>query len=709
MAKFLTVLLAVAPWVTSSAAVAQISLDADSPELCSRAKTASVERAAAARELQLKSSSDPLTLQTDVQHYRLELEVDPAARFIEGRTTMTVACVEDGVDAFHFWLDSTLAVTGIEVDGVAAGWRRLGNPTVEVDLASVCDAGDDFELAVDYEGYAVTSGLSSIVFESQGGWPVVATLSEPWFSYTWWAVKEDSRDKATGDLVITVPSELSVVANGVLVSTNPLAGNRRLFRWATGYPTSPYLFAFSATRYTTFGDTFNFPGGWMPVEFFIYPDSDSPTNRAGWRRSAEMLGTFSELFGLYPFVDEKYAIYQFPWGGGMEHQTATAQGGDHAFSESLTAHELSHQWWGDMVTCATWSDIWLNEGFATYSAALWFEYQTGTSNPDALRSYMSQARPEEVDEAIYIRNPVDVDRIFSGNYSYRKGAWVLHMLRSVVGTGTFFDILDAYRHRFEYGAATTEDFRQVAEEVWGGDLSWFFDEWVYGGGAPAYEYGWREHEIGGRRYLEISLEQTQAEGVFSMPVEIEVDEGQQTRRVTLWNSAALQHFLVPVSAPVDAVDIDPDAWVLTRSVTAGAFTDGPPKVVAIDPAPGSVVRAGEPLSVRVTFHEDVVVDSSAFHLRRIGGGDYAVAATYDGETYTATITSQQPLAGGRYELVVGDSIVDAESGLALDGELTAPWKSSALPSGDGSPGGDAIVAFDATGTRGPARRVSATP
>jgi hypothetical protein len=139
-------------------------------------------------------------------------------------------------------------------------------------------------------------------------------------------------------------------------------------------------------------------------------------------------------------------------------------------------------------------------------------------------------------------------------------------------------------------------------------------------------------------------------------------------------------------------------------VTAGAFTDGPPKVVAIDPAPGSVVRAGEPLSVRVTFHEDVVVDSSAFHLRRVGGGESAVAVIYNADTSTATVTSHQPLAGGRYELVVGDSIVDAEGGLALDGELTAPWKTSALPSGDGSPGGDAIVAFDATGTRGPAMR-----
>ena len=331
MVKFLTMLFVVAPWLMPPVETTQTPVQLDTPELCSRAKTASPERAKAARYLQLKSSNDQLALQTDVQHYRLELEVNPADRFIDGRTTMTVACVEDGVTAFHFWLELMLTITEVEVDGVAAGWHRLTNPTVEVELALVCDTGEDFELAVDYEGYPLTAGLGSIVFETQGSWPVVATLSEPWFSYTWWAVKEDSRDKATGELVITVPSQLSVVANGVLVDTTSLAGNRRRYRWATAYPMSPYLFAFSATRYTTFSDNFHHTGGSMPVEFFVYPGSDVPANRAGWRRSVDILSTFSELFGLYPFVEEKYAIYQFPCGGGMEHQTVTGQGGNSTF------------------------------------------------------------------------------------------------------------------------------------------------------------------------------------------------------------------------------------------------------------------------------------------------------------------------------------------------------------------------------------------
>jgi aminopeptidase N len=703
MLMVLMMLVGVAPWVMPPVDTTQLSVEVDSPELCSRAKIASVERLAAARELQLKSSNDPLAMQTDVQHYRLELEVVPDASFIEGRTTMTVECVEDGVTAFRFWLHSVLTINELQVDGSDADWTRLDDATVEVELASSCDTGEDFDLMVDYEGYPVTSGLSSIVFDTQGGWPVVSTLSEPWFSYTWWPVKEDNRDKATGELLITVPTQLTVVANGVRLSNTPLSGDRRRFRWATDYPTSPYLFAFAATRFNTFSEVFNYGGGSMPVDFFVWPERDTAENRDAWRLSVDMLGTFSELYGLYPFVDEKYAIYNFPWGGGMEHQTATAQGGENAFSENLTAHEAAHQWWGDMVTCATWSDIWLNEGFATYSAALWFEYRSGSSDPEGLRNYMSQARPDEVDEAIYIQSPTDVSRIFSGNYSYRKGAWVVHMLRGVVGDEAFFETLAAYRERFAYSAATSEDFRAVAEGVWGGDLSWFFDEWVYGGGAPAYEYGHQEHEIAGQRFLEISLEQTQVEGVFAMPLEIEIGEGGQQRRTVVWNSASTQHFLLPVSAPVNALALDPDAWILTRSVGEAAFTDGPPKIVTVDPAPGSVLRVGEPLTMTVIFHEDVVIDAADISLQRVGGADYDVEVAYNAATHTATITTQDPLAGGTYELIVGDTVVDA-NGFALDGEMLAPLKTNVLPSGDGSPGGDAVIPFGVVGTRGPTRR-----
>jgi aminopeptidase N len=708
MIWLLSLLILAATWQTPVAEVSRGAVDVEPPEGCSHAKTAIARAAAEDKALRPKSTDDPLAEQTDVLHYRLDFEVVPTTRFLGGSNTMTVRCREDGVTAFRFWLQSAMSITSVRVDGSIAHWSRLDSATLEVELGRSCDEDEVFSLEVVYEGFPVSTGLASIVFETQGGWPVVSTLSEPWFSYTWWPVKEDSRDKATGEMLVTVPDELTVVSNGVLIDADALPRDRRRFHWSTEYPMSPYLFAFSATHYVTFDDTFIFDQGSMPVEFFIYPGSDTAANRNGWLDSVDMLATFGDLYGLYPFIDEKYAIYQFPWGGGMEHQTATGQGGQSAFSESLTAHELAHQWWGDMVTCATWSDIWLNEGFATYSEALWFEHRSGTPDKAALHQAMFFRRPTEFDDTVYVYDTSDVRRIFSGNYTYRKGSWVVHMLRGVVGDETFFAILDAYRERFEYLAADTEDLRAVAEEVSGRDLSWFFNRWVYLGGAPAYSYGWQELEIDGQRYLEISLEQTQNESPFTMPVTVETMELGASRSYTIRNNARMQHFLIPVSAAVDDVDLDPDDWILTRSVTASAFQDGPPKVVAVSPGPGSVFRVGYPLEMTVTFHQDVVIDGGDFTLQRSDGTLYDLAVTYDAETFTATVTSRQPLAGGRCELVVSDEIVNAANGFALDGEMDANGETGLLPSGDGIPGGDAVIKLGVGGTRRPSSRVRPT-
>ena len=679
----------------------------DPPDSCSRAKTARARYLEKADALRLKSVNDPLAGQTDVRHYRLDFEVHPTARYIDGSNTMTVKTLVDDVTAFRFWLHRALTITAVEVEGETAAWRRLDEEVIEVSLGRSYVTGEIFELKVEYAGFPVTLGWGSIAFDSIDGTPVVSTLSEPWYSYTWWPVKEDSRDKATGDLLITVPDELTVVSNGVLLDVDYVAGGKRRFHWSTGYPMSPYLFAFSATRYNTFSNNFVHSHGSMPVEFFIYPDSDTASNRARLRLAVDMLATFGDLYGLYPFIDEKYAIYEFPWGGGMEHQTASGQGG---FWESLTAHELAHQWWGDMVTCATWSDIWLNEGFATYSEALWFENKTGTPDPSALRSAMIGKRPNQFDDSVYVHDPSSMARIFSPDYSYRKGAWVLHMLRYVVGDEAFFDALDVYRDRFEYLTATTEDFQSVVEDVSGRDLDWFFSQWVFEGGAPAYRYGWREHEIAGRRYLEVSLSQVQDEAPFEMPVTIETLELGDHRTYTVSNDERSEHFLIPVSAPVDQVDLDPGEWILTRSKAAAAFTEGPPRVVAIEPIPGSVVSGGVPLSITVTFHEDVVVDDSHFVLRRMDGTEMDLDVTYDAGTSTATLVSQTPLGMGRFKLIIDDTIVDAAAGLALDGEIAETSASEVLPSGDGVAGGDAVVEYVSIVTRRPSTRaVPETP
>jgi aminopeptidase N len=414
---------------------------------------------------------------TDVLHYDLDLEIIPSQQRLEGHNTITVRSLSDGLASFEFWLHESLMISSVQVNGSPAAWVRLDPAAVEVALDRAYAVDEQFAVRIDYAGQPVADGFGSIIFTTQSGNPLVFTLSEPWFAYTWWPVKEDNRDKATGDLRFTVPQTLKVASNGVLQSIEPAGAGKHRFHWKTEYPTVPYLFAFSASVYNEFSDTWTYqplspPGAdnvTMPVDFMIFPASDTPANRNAWLTTLPMLTVFSDLFGAYPFASEKYGIYQFGFGGGMEHQTMSGQGG---FGISLTAHELGHQWWGNMITCADWHNIWLNEGFATYSEALWFEFQPGSSGTPALHGAMASRRPTTFNVTVYRYNISTPSQIFSTNAVYRKGAWVLHMLRHIAGNKAFFEILREYRNRYEFDSTVTEDFLDVVETILGRDMSW---------------------------------------------------------------------------------------------------------------------------------------------------------------------------------------------------------------------------------------------
>jgi hypothetical protein len=321
---------------------------------------------------------------------------------------------------------------------------------------------------------------------------------------------------------------------------------------------------------------------------------------------------------------------------------------------------------------------------------------------------MVNRRPSQLGGTVYVHDTSSVSRIFSGNYSYRKGSWVLHMLRHVVGDDSFFQTLEAYRERFEFETATTEDFREAAEDVSGMELGWFFDQWVYGGGAPSYLWGWQEHLVGGQRYLELAVEQSQAEPGFSMPIDVGVLISGEHETFIIWNEARSQHFLIPVSGPVDGIGLDPDHWILSGSVFERSFVEGPPRVVEVSPAPASVIEPGALSSMTVVFHEDVVADDSHFVLLDERGIEIEHTASYDSGSFTATLELAQPLPRGEYRLTVSDDVVDAAAGLALDGEIAQAPESASLPSGNGVSGGNAVIHFSVDGIRRPLRRRAAS-
>lgn len=644
---------------------------------------------------------------TDVLHNDLDIEltnINPATNSctITGRNTMTIRSTTGALTEFQFRLRNQFSITGAFVNGstpVTVTAPTSSTRSVTLDRAYGID--EVFTLRIEYNGTTVSAAFGSIeVRTHSGGIPVVASLSEPYYAYTWWPAKDgdvflpgDNSDKATLDFALTAPSSYTVAANGLLEGVDLLSGSRSRHRWASAYPMTTYLVSFSATQYNSWTVNYAHPGGSMPVQFFIYPSNDNASNRLGWEKVVTMLGTFRPLYGEYPFVDEKYGIYNFPFGGGMEHQTMTGQS---AFSEGLSAHELAHQWWGDAVTCKTWNHIWLNEGFASYAEALWAEHKPGSSGLPALKSAMAGMKYTGPGSVYVYDDEVDsLWDIFDGSTSYDKGAWVLHMLRHVLGDPSFFAALADYRALFEDAAATTEDFQAVCEGHYpGGDLDWFFSQWVYEEGAPSYAWGWTTTQVNGKQYLLISVDQTQSAAYprFTMPIDLVV--GGST--VAVFNDSDTEHFVIPVLSSPASVSFDPNAWVLWGSRTEGAYTPGPPTIVETSPAPGAFVEARDfQNTISVYFHAPVNLAPGDVSLVGDATGPRSFTLASQSGVNPVVLNLDGPLQADTYTVTIGDGVTGASGGLALDGELIDPDDAASFPSGDGSPGGVAIIRFQA--------------
>jgi aminopeptidase N len=678
-------------------------------------------QALAARWLERSVRGDAVSREamddTDVLHYDLDIEISnlsPGTNTctITGANVITIRSRVPDLTEFTFRLRSQYNVTSALVNGTTpVSVTTLDTVSRRVDLDRAYEIDEVFTLTIAYTGQSVSRGFGSIDVSTQFGTPVVATLSEPYFAYTWWPVKDgpfgepgDNSDKATIDLTITVPNNYVVPSNGVLLGVDMLSGNRRRYRWSHNYPITMYLVSFAATNYNTWTQLYNHAGGTMPVEFYIYPGNDTSGNRAAWERVLDMLPVFRDIFGEYPFIEEKYGIYNFNFGGGMEHQTITGQG---TFAESVTAHELAHQWWGDMITCRTWSDIWLNEGFATYGECLWEERKTGVINPTAYFAAVQARKPSSVGNTVYVppAQTNDLNRIFSSTFSYQKGCWVLHQLRGVVGDDTFFDILADYRAAFEFSAATTDEFVAVASNTYGSDLSWFFDQWVYQPGAPAYNFGWQSANVAGQNYLLARVAQTQGGGypnVFIMPVDLRVTIGGSPQTVTVWNDAREQWFVVPISATATALQFDPNQWILRTGASTVTYVPGPPKIVQTDPAPGDEVLDESPISqITVTFHTPVNTAATDFSLVGQNTGPHTFTLAGTSGVNPVVLNLDNPLPPDVYTLSIADSLTAANSSMALDGEIADSTDPASLPSGNGVSGGQAVIQFAVVPSIGP--------
>ncbi|MFA6980194.1 MAG: M1 family aminopeptidase [Ignavibacteriaceae bacterium] len=530
------------------------------------------ERKAFERKLTFSKVAYPSDPNYDVQYYKLDVSVTHTPKFIGGVVTLNAKSLLDSLTSVKIDLQNTLTVDSI-ISGSKISFQHVSD-VITVQLEKVYKLNELFSLKIYYHGAPGSSGFGSYETGYHNGVKTIFTLSEPYGASDWWPCKDTPADKAdSADIWIRCDSSLKAISNGKLTGVANNKDGTFTWKWEERYPIAQYLISMAISNFAEYQQYFKYSKtDSMSVIHYIYPEYLNQ-NKTNLGKTTNMLQVFSDKFGLYPYIKEKYGHVSFGWGGGMEHQTITSLGGSN-LSIDLISHELAHHWFGDKVTCKDWQNIWLNEGFATFCEAVYAEAVGGKASYD---SYVSNSMyyAKKAVGTIYVKDISTVDEIFNGYRSYEKGGIVLHMLRGIVGDDKFFTLMRNYLDdpRYAYNVATTEDFQGVAESVYGSSLDYFFKEWIYGENFPTYTVKWNTSTLGnGTSNVNVSIAQSKntTPQFFTMPIQINIKTSVGDTLFTVFNNQLTQGFSFVVNGTVSAIQFDPNNFILKNSsVTVG--------------------------------------------------------------------------------------------------------------------------------------------
>ena len=521
----------------------------------------------------------------DVTYYKLDLTLENTSLNVAGSVWMRVRVGALTLDSLAFELyqgqpgEATLNIDSVVVNGRRSpGIRRVGND-VTAALAQPAAAGSLTDARIYYQGSAPLAGTAAIGngFNNRSRvrvngvyqpYNITWSLSEPFAAHEWFPCKQVLTDKAdSSDVWVTTTLPNKVGSNGVLVRTVPLPANQVRYEWKSRHPIAYYLISVAVAPYLE-TVTYARPTGGpvVPIVDYVYNQNTLSFYQREINRTAGFIENYSNLVGIYPFADEKYGHSMAPLGGGMEHQTMTTQDG---FTFTLTAHELFHQWFGDNVTCASWADIWLNEGFASYGEYLSLQ---ALATPADARGWMDNAHEyaQRNNGTLYVADTTNVGRIFDYYLSYKKGAAVVHMLRYLLNDDTkFFRALRTYQSQYRGRTARTADLQRVFEAEAGRPLGYFFQQWFRGRGYPTFNGRW--NQVGSTVVLRMT--ETASEPSATPFFDTDVDYrltfvNGTTQTVRLHQGQAVQTFQFAATGPVASIAVDPDQWVLNLPAPA---------------------------------------------------------------------------------------------------------------------------------------------
>jgi aminopeptidase N len=521
----------------------------------------------------------------DVYFYQLDLSMTNVSTNLSG-TGSIHAKAKQPLDSALFELFSTLNISQIRVNGQPVSYSRVASAVkVPVNVQS----NQPFVIDVDYNGTPPTAqtnplGGSGMTAASSPSWgnKVVWSLSEPFSAFEWFPCKQSLTDKADSCAVsITVPDTCKAGSNGILEHVTPLGNGQTRYDWKHRHPIDYYLISVSVAKYVEYNVYANPVGASNPIliQNYIYDNPATlPNFQAEIDETVDFMELYYDLYGPYPFEDEKYGHCMAPISGGMEHQTMTTQG---FFEKTLTTHELAHQWWGNNVTCASWCDIWINEGFASYSEYLMLEnLYPGEQGP-----FMQQVHNSVMNQAggsVWVLDSLNESRIFSGRLSYDKGSGIIHSLRYEINNDVlFFDGLRAFQVAFKDSTATGIAFKNFMEDFTGINLDPFFNEWYFGEGYPTYSVKWNQSGTDVAVEISHSSSMQSVTPTFTNDIDLRFTRQGQADTIIRFNinSNNEQFSIYNIGTITGSIGIDPKNWIINK---VGTITEDPNLNVGIE-------------------------------------------------------------------------------------------------------------------------------
>lgn len=506
----------------------------------------------------------------DVKHWRFDLKMTDTSIYVQGSVTTTAKVVAATMSEYVFELSNALTIDSAKVDGVLLPVVTTGSIR-KITLPAALAAGTTFQARVWYQGMPPSgtggffNGITHTV--SGGGTHMVYTVSDPWVALNWWPTKQSVLDQADSvDMFITVPDGVVDGSTGKLVNVDmTTTPGSSIYHWKTNYPIDYYLISLAIAKYSEYKSYAYFTGSSDSVlvqNFFMDTTSFNPAHKIKFDSVRYMIDYFSTVFGRYPFWQEKFGMCFTTLTGGMEHQNMVTIG---VTDVETIAHELTHQWFGDHVTYKSWRDMWLSEGFASYSEHLYREHFHGPGPAKLKRQQHLASATAQGCGRTYLTDTTTSDSLFTVN-QYYKASIILHTLRYMAPDDTvFFKTLRTYQTTYGFGNASTSDFKAVAESVYGVNLDTFFNQWIYGRGYPTYRTTW--NQVG--TTVLVKLMQSQScpsyTNHFSTPVQIQLKAGSLDTFIKVYNNVDTQTFVFEWAPTMTNVVLNPDAWVVMRS------------------------------------------------------------------------------------------------------------------------------------------------